>query len=338
MARGRLPLPSGRLLEATTPLIQPSRTDRIPGLREYLEQHPNLLADYFWSDGMGRVSGREFNGIEQSPCFRGGRFSCLSCHSIHDSDPNDLLARNRTDNRACTQCHEAYRDPAALTVHTHHLAGSPGNECYNCHMPHTTYGVLSAIRSHQVSSPKVSDALATGRPNACNLCHLDKTLAWTAQHLAGWYGHPIPALDDTQSTVADAVHLALSGDAGQRVLMAWHFGWPPAREASGASWVSPVLGILLDDPYAAVRCVAERSLRATSQLTPAGYDYVADPAGRAPAWEQVWRAWRDDPASNPPALEIPGGVLVHPGPEVTTDHRVFQLLELRDDRPVRLRE
>jgi hypothetical protein len=34
-----------------------------------------------------------------------------------------------------------------VTAHTHHASNSSGNECYNCHMPHTTYGVLSAIRS-----------------------------------------------------------------------------------------------------------------------------------------------------------------------------------------------
>ena len=37
-----------------------------------------------------------------------------------------------------------------------------------------------SIRSHQVSSPSVAESLPpVGRPNACNLCHLDRTLAWT---------------------------------------------------------------------------------------------------------------------------------------------------------------
>ncbi|MBN8246369.1 MAG: hypothetical protein J0L84_02875 [Verrucomicrobia bacterium] len=328
----------GDSLEATTPLIQPARAERVSGLQEYLAKNPGLLNDYFWSDGMVRVSGREYNGLEQSPCFQGGRFSCLSCHSIHDSDPNDLLSATGRSSQACTQCHEAYRDAEALGKHTHHLPGSSGGDCYNCHMPHTTYGVLSAIRSHQVSSPRVADALATGRPNACNLCHLDRTLEWTAQHLTGWFGHPAPALSETQKTVADSVRLALSGDAGQRVLMAWHLGWEPARQASGTSWIPPFLGLLLDDPYAAVRCVADRSLRATAPaLRPSGYDYVVDPAERRPAWESVWGSWVRETAGTA-APPLPAAVLVRPETDLDIQRQLGPLLEARDERPIRLRE
>ena len=329
----------GDSLEATTPLIQPARANSIPGLREYLAKNPTLLADYFWSDGMGRVSGREYNGLEQSPCFKGGAFSCLSCHSLHDSEPDDLLARDRGDHRACTQCHDRYRDPEALRMHTHHLPASSGSDCYNCHMPHTTYGVLKAIRSHQVGSPRVSDELATGRPNACNLCHLDQTLEWTARRLSEWYRQPEPDLDAENRTVADAVRLALSGDAGQRVLIAWHLGWEPARKASGADWIPPILGVLLDDPYAAVRCVAERSLRMTSpELEPAGYDYVREPADRPAAGATVWTAWSRHSGASSPGAGIPKSVLVRPGPAGEMETLLGPFLDARNARPIRLRE
>ncbi|MBL9174516.1 MAG: hypothetical protein JNL10_13350 [Verrucomicrobiales bacterium] len=328
----------GDSLEDTTPLIQPSKAAQIPGLREYLERNPTLLADFFWSDGMGRVSGREYNSLVQSPCFKGGKFSCLSCHSLHDSDPNDLLARNRGDNRACTQCHERFTDPGALQQHTHHRTTSSGSECYNCHMPHTTYGVLTAIRSHQISSPRVSDELATGRPNACNLCHLDKTLEWTATHLSEWFHQPVPGFSPSQRTVADGVRLALAGDAGQRVLLAWHFGWEPARITSGSGWIPPMLGILMDDPYAAIRCVASRSLRSTSRLEPPGYDYVTDPEARPDAWEQVWGEWYQGLRRETPTPTFPEAVLVKPVPASEMESLLGPLLQTRDNRPIRLRE
>ncbi|HKI72360.1 MAG TPA: cytochrome c3 family protein, partial [Verrucomicrobiae bacterium] len=192
-------------LEATTPIIRPSRVKAVSGLADYLDRNPDLLRDFFWPDGMVRVSGRDYNGLLESPCYKGGKFSCLSCHSLHESDPDSQLARDRTGNGACTQCHERFREEASLTAHTRHQAGSSGSLCYNCHMPHTTYGVLKAIRSHQVSSPRVADQLATGRPNACNLCHLDKPLAWAANQLGRWYGHSIPDLSEDQTAVADAV-------------------------------------------------------------------------------------------------------------------------------------
>ncbi len=329
----------GDHLEATTPLIQPATAGTVPGLKEYLARNPDVLGDFFWSDGMGRVSGREYNGVAQSPCFEGGKFSCLSCHSLHESEPNDLLAKDRNDSRACTQCHGQFREPAALRRHTHHSPGSTGSDCYNCHMPHTTYGVLSAIRSHQISSPRVADDLATGRPNACNLCHLDKPLAWTARHLTGWYRHASPELDSSRRDVAEAVRLGLAGDAGQRALIAWHLGWEPARQTSGAQWIPPILGALLDDPYAAIRCLAGRSLGLTPGLLPAGYDFVPEPGERPPVWEQVWSAWQRQLSALPAeARRLPTEVLVQPTAGPATDGPLGELLRSRNHRPMRLRE
>ena len=54
--------------------------------------------------------------------------------------------------------------------------------CYNCHMPYTSYGLLKALRSHQITGPSVTTSVQTGRPNACNACHLDKPLGWTATY------------------------------------------------------------------------------------------------------------------------------------------------------------
>lgn len=325
-------------LEETTPIIRPSRIEAVRGLAEFLKRSPDLLNDFFWSDGMIRVSGREYNGLLESPCYKGGKFSCLSCHSLHESEPDDQLAHNRTGNGACLQCHDRYRDESQLIAHTRHKLGSSGSECYNCHNPHTTYGVLKAIRSHQVSSPRVADELATGRPNACNLCHLDKPLRWTADRLAEWYRQPVPKLPEHSTEVANAVRLALSGDAGQRVLIAWHLSWPPALQTSGTNWIAPVLGQLLDDSYAAVRCVAERSLRAISNLTPPGYDYVADPRTRNSVRETVWTSWRQRLSQAAASKPFDGSLLVQPDDLVAQRTAFETLLRQRDDRPLRLRE
>ncbi len=328
-------------LEATTPLIQPGKADAIPALKAHLAKNPGLLEDFFWSDGMGRVSGREYNSVAASPCFKGGKLSCVSCHSLHDSDPDDQLAANRTGIQACTQCHQQYRDLAARQAHTHHQPASAGSDCYNCHMPHTTYGVLTAIRSHQISNPRVSDELATGRPNACNLCHLDKPLAWTAKYLGAWYHQPAPDLDSEAQTVADSVRLALAGDAGQRALVAWHFSWEPALAASGTNWVPPVLGVLLDDPYAAVRCVAGRSLRSISILEPAGYDYVVAPGDRPAAHLTVWQNWLSTQRSDGHGDAFPDGVALverKSADQPSLRPAMERLLQRRDQKKVRLRE
>src|SRR5262249_40863253 len=123
-----------------------------------------------------------------SACYQNGRgsLSCLSCHSMHTDDPNFLLKPKMQTNEACYQCHDEYR--TRLVEHTHHAADSPGSLCYNCHMPHQVYSLLTTHRSHRIQIPDVKDSLGTGKPNACNLCHLDRSLGWTQAQLQGWSG------------------------------------------------------------------------------------------------------------------------------------------------------
>ena len=325
-------------LEQTTPVIRPSRLEAIPGMAAYVARSPDLLRDFFWSDGMIRVSGRDYNGLIESPCYRSGQFSCLSCHSLHKSDPDGLLDRTKAGNRACTQCHEKLKGDSELVAHTHHPKESSGSECYNCHMPHTTYGVLKAIRSHQISSPKIADELATGRPNACNLCHLDKSLGWTAGWLTQWTGQSSPAeVTGQAAAVADSVRLALQGDAGQRALMAWHFGWEPAVRASGKSWIPAVLAELLDDPYAAVRCIAERSLKKLGGSLPESYDFTQSMNERGSVRAFVLEKWLMG-LSKAEGLSCPAETLVQLTNQTATLESLDALIRNRDDRYVRLRE
>ena len=132
-----------------------------------------------------------------------------------------------------------------VAEHTHHAADSAGSRCYNCHMPHTTYGLLKAIRSHQVSSPSVSASVQTGRPNACNQCHLDKSLGWTQEHLAEWYGTPAVELDDDQAKLSSlaAMLCAATPASGPWPPGAWA-GRMPARPA-GDKWQAPYLAQLV---------------------------------------------------------------------------------------------
>jgi hypothetical protein len=167
-------------------------------------------------------------------------------------------------------------------------------------MPYTTYGLLKTIRSHQISSPSVQASIDTGRPNACNLCHLDRTLAWTADYLSQWYGTPKPELTEDQQTVAGSLLWLLSGDAGQRAIVAQAMGWTPAQQASGSGWLPPYLALVLDDGYDAVRYIASRSLRSVPAFRALEYDYVAPPRERAAMRVramQIWRGTRDDAAA-----------------------------------------
>ncbi len=63
-----------------------------PRQQQLAKRKPTYWEEKFWSDGMVRVSGREFNGLIETPCFQRGELSCLSCHAMHQSpeDPRPL--------------------------------------------------------------------------------------------------------------------------------------------------------------------------------------------------------------------------------------------------------
>jgi hypothetical protein len=337
-------------LHKTRFIVRPDQKETMehPWLQELLRQDPLYLEGRFWSDGMARVSGTEFNGLLNSPCVEGGEFSCLSCHTMHQpvDDPRPLkewanaqLRIGMDGDEACLQCHESIR--SNLTEHTHHEAESTGSRCYNCHMPNTTYGLLKGLRSHQVDSPTVAASIETGRPNACNQCHLDKTLDWTNEYLADWYGTPKAELDEDERSIAASVLWALRGDAGQRALMAWSMGWTPAREASGSNWMAPYLAQLLKDPYHAVRFIALRTLKGMEGFSGFDYDFVGPPEELEVAQQQALDIWwnnrnsdsgpTDDDTS---ALDV---LLINS--DGTLQDETFQrLLKQRDDRVVDLHE
>jgi len=308
---------------------------------EYL----HLVAGGFWSDGMVRIAGREFNALSNSACFQRGEMTCLSCHQMHQTadDPrpaaewaDDQLAPGMDGNQACVECHQQFADSDAVVQHTHHLAASSGNVCYNCHMPHTSYGLMKATRSHQISSPSVAASVTTGRPNACNQCHLDKTLQWTANRLDQWYGITPPPLNADQRTYAASVLWALRGDAGQRALMAWSFGWEPAQQASGVDWMAPLVAELMNDPYDAVRHIATRSLHSMENFQQFPFDFLAPQEDRLAAIDELLKRW-SAPGAGASARRISKAVLLDVNGNVRRDE-FNRLLSERDHRPVTLVE
>jgi hypothetical protein len=232
------------------------------------------------------------------------------------------------EDRACLQCHAGR---LAEHEHTRHEPGSSGSRCYNCHMPYTSYALLKAIRNHDVRGPTVEESLAAGRPNACNLCHLDRSLGWTARYLDEWYEMPTPpGLTAEEQHVSAAVLWLLRGHGGQRGLIAWHMGWPPAQQASGSAWLAAYLAQLLDDPYPAVRIIASRSLRTLPGFADLRYDYTGSAAQMEAARVQAVAIWqeqvREAVAAGDPAVTDPAFAL-----SVADFDR---LLAERDERPV----
>src|SRR6202007_26083 len=101
-------------LTTTRMVVQPTHAATSRAMTEMMSSDPQFIRDSFWPDGMIRVSGREYNGLIDSPCFKDARpdrrkLSCFSCHDMHQAqdDPrpaeewaNNQLAPNMDGNEA----------------------------------------------------------------------------------------------------------------------------------------------------------------------------------------------------------------------------------------------
>jgi predicted CXXCH cytochrome family protein len=155
----------------------------------HLEEH-KLGATSFthFADGTAHKNRMQGNDFVQSLMYNRG-VKCSSCHDVHGTENDALLIKPA--NVMCLECHGpgSPNGPHTTTIeeHTHHPAGSAGNECVACHMPKIEQTIADVnVRSHtfRFISPAMTDAYKI--PNPCTTCHKDKTTAWATQELRTW--------------------------------------------------------------------------------------------------------------------------------------------------------
>lgn len=321
-------------LHETRHMIEYPTSESTDVEQEAFARNRPFFRERWWPDGTMLAGGREFTGLAATGCYERGTISCLSCHAMHESDPDQQLKPEMDGNQACTTCHSEPRFLADLASHTHHPAESLGSRCMNCHMPHTSYALFRAIRNHRIDSPRTTSNLQVNLVNACNACHLDQTLTWTADHLATWYGQPPVDLSGDEREIAAGVLWMLKGDAAVRVVAAWHAGWEGSHAAAGEAWLPAYLAALLADPYGVVRYVSHRSLMRLKGFEDFAYDFLADPKKLSQAAEAAGIRWANLQAGalrpNPALLIDSSGQLM------AAPYR--RLLGQRDHRPVTIQE
>jgi predicted CXXCH cytochrome family protein len=151
----------------------------------------------FFSDGRFNQTTFMVEALERSQCFRKGQASCGTCHDPHghdeSSNPTSLKFKDQPD-LMCTGCHTQFQDKARAAAHTHHSTDSEANRCVSCHMPRIMYGMLFRVRSHQIDDiPNAEMTLRFGQeksPNACLLCHAEKSAQWVQGQLQSWKINP----------------------------------------------------------------------------------------------------------------------------------------------------
>ncbi|MFT5370294.1 MAG: hypothetical protein ACI8V2_005276 [Candidatus Latescibacterota bacterium] len=146
--------------------------------------HSGASAKDNWPDGSAAVNSME--SIEQD---RGGcvnEMRCTHCHNTHIVGPKAGSPDLKKHLNTCVECHQELQSAQAANAHSRHTAEQAS--CLDCHMPRIVQGFGLTNRTHRIASPTDPQILATGMPNACNLCHLDKSLGWTHNQLQKTWG------------------------------------------------------------------------------------------------------------------------------------------------------
>ena len=134
----------------------------------------------YYPDGRDLGENYTYTSWLMSRCIRGGKLDCIHCHT--SSGRYRFATEN--PNGACQPCHQ--ERVANAEAHTHHKAGTPGGNCIDCHMPKTRFANMSRS-DHSMLPPTPAATLKFQSPNACTLCHKDKSASWADAKVRQWH-------------------------------------------------------------------------------------------------------------------------------------------------------
>ena len=133
----------------------------------------------YHSDGQIKDEVYVYGSFTQSKMYH-NNVRCSDCHNPHSTK------LKFEGNQLCLQCHK--KEDFDTPKHHFHNNGSEGAQCINCHMPGKHYMVIDFRRDHSLRVPRPDLSVKHGTPNACNMCHTDKTAQWAADAVVKNYG------------------------------------------------------------------------------------------------------------------------------------------------------
>ncbi len=147
-----------------------------------LPTHPDL----YYPDGQIREEVYVYGSLKMSRMGQAG-VTCLDCHDPHSGG----LKLPVETNGLCLSCHDSSRQLGAPRIdpvaHSRHPSNSTGNRCVECHMSATTYMQRDPRRDHGFIIPDPVLTKELGLPNACNRCHIDRTVDWAIEWSERWF-------------------------------------------------------------------------------------------------------------------------------------------------------
>jgi tetratricopeptide (TPR) repeat protein len=256
---------------------------------------PSLLnQDLYFVDGQILDEVYVYGSFTQSKMY-GREVRCSDCHDVHS------IKTVKSGNELCLQCHRA----GAYDTREHHFhkkkgeKGDPirsddgqvlfevgsGAQCVQCHMPGRTYMGNDYRPDHSFRIPRPDLSIQLDLPNACNRCHIDKSVPWSNEYITKWYG---PGRRAHYGTIIDAGRKGLPDTYKELIRLAGDPLYPVIVRATALSLLgayppsltAAAYELALMDPEALIRRTAVDNLkvpdlkRQTALLTSALYDPV----------------------------------------------------------------
>lgn len=211
---------------------------------------------------------------------------CLDCHNPHSGK----LVLPADNNALCLSCHAppgqrgaTVIDPAA---HSHHVPGTPGDRCVDCHMAVTHYMRRDPRRDHGFIIPDPVLTAELGVPNACNRCHWERGAGWAGWFTDEWYGKKMERRSRERARVVGRAQRGEPAVAADLLALAKSeevLGWRASlvnllAPQAGRAGVREYFGQCLADPMPAVRSAAVRALAEVPGALPRIEPLTADPS------------------------------------------------------------
>lgn len=137
-------------------------------------EHPD-----YYPDGRDLGENYTYTSWLMSPCNKAGGLDCLHCHTS-----SGRFRQKKNPSAACLPCHDTR--VKEIASHSRHKPGPQAPTCVSCHMPMTGFARMNRS-DHSMLPPAPAAAIKFGSPNACNLCHKDKDVAWADKKVRSWH-------------------------------------------------------------------------------------------------------------------------------------------------------
>jgi tetratricopeptide (TPR) repeat protein len=175
----------------------------------------------FYPDGRDLGENYTMTTWEMNKCAVKSDMHCVDCHT----SSGRYRFSGEKANEACMPCHaEKVKN---VSNHSFHASDSEGSKCISCHMPKTSFARMDRS-DHSFRPPMPRATMALGSPNACNICHYDKSAEWAEKSIQET--HKVEYQDETirngelikkarkgDWSEADKILVALSDDRFDRV-------------------------------------------------------------------------------------------------------------------------